>query len=180
MTHQGLDYEFQITTTKICFVNGLFSHYKEMTLDIKIPRGMPEGGWGEDHSWNWHIAIVQCTLPGRGGRGSEIPTSHTLYSRFLPSSTVVPTSLYFSVAKNCTIWQNLFPISPGYCPLGYFVSCHLFSRLPKTCSPHFCRVPAPLSPATLPCFLSGFWKASPISSCSMHQFNSRWNLSSAV
>ena len=31
----------------------------------------------------------------------------------------------------------------------------------------------------LPCFLSVFWKARPISSCSIHQFSSRWNLSSA-
>ena len=34
-----------------------------------------------------------------------------------------------------------------------------------------------LTTHALPCFLSGFLKASPISSCSMHQLSSRWNLS---
>lgn len=159
MTHQGLDYEFQITTTKICFVNGLFSHYKEMTLDVKIPRGMPEGGWGEDHSWNWHIAIVQCTLPGRGGRGSEIPTSHTLYSRFLPSSTVVPTSLYFfcckklhNLAKFISYFSRLLPP---------WVSRLLPSLLPppKDLQPPFLPGSCPSVPRHLTVFLVRFLKS---------------------
>ena len=160
MTRQGLDYEFQITNTKICFVNGLFSHYKEMTLDFKIPRGMPEGGWGGGS----FLELTHCHravhIAGEGGgRGSEIPTSHTLYSHFLPSSTVVPTSLYFfcckklhNLAKFISYFSRLLPL---------WVSRLLPSLLlpPIDLQPPFLPGSCPSVPRHLTVFLVRFLKS---------------------
>ena len=64
---------------------------------------------------------VELALHVMGGAtgGYEFPVSHTLYSQF-PC---------LSIVKNCKQLQNLFTISPGSLPLGYPISCPLYSCL---------------------------------------------------
>ena len=53
----------------------------------------------------------------------------------------------FSVAKNCTMLWNLFPVSLGSCPIRYPVSHPLFSTpILQTSNPHYSWVLTPPPP----------------------------------
>ena len=77
------------------------------------------------YSTGMYISCTVYNLSGGGGRtgGSELPVSHTLYSR-------IPPLCSFSGAKYYAILQKLFANYPGSHHLAFWESCFIPSLLP--------------------------------------------------
>ena len=82
---------------------------------------------------------------GGGDRGSELPASRTLHSRFPPPSVAVPASVCFSYCEILCQCCEMFFISPGSHPLW-------ISRLPPPLLPPPVDFPRPLLPGSRPPF----------------------------
>lgn len=110
---------------------------------LKSPGVCRRGDGGEDHSWNWHIAIVQCTLPGRGGEG----VWNSYFSYFVLSLPALFHSgshlfVLFLLQKIAQFGKIYFLFLPATAPLGI--------SSPAISSPASHRLAAPISPRFLP------------------------------
>lgn len=90
---------------------------------------------------------------GRRNRGSEPPTSHTFYFRFLPLSLLIPAFLCYFYCKILCNVVAFFSIPPSSHPreLGGILPWESHfppSRLPYPSCPLFTQAPAPLLPST--------------------------------